>query len=141
MGTRCHQLAMYVIHDSPLTMLADSPSAYKKEPGFTHFMASIPTVWDDTKVISGKTGNYIVVARRKGNVWYIGGQTNWESRDLSIDLSALGLPTTVKAEIYSDGKNADKNGSDYERSEQTISEGSLNMHLASGGGFVIKVRQ
>lgn len=142
MGTRCHQLAMYVIHDSPLTMLADSPTSYEAEPEYTKFVAEIPTIFDEVRVLNGKIGEFIVTARRKGNVWYIGGQTNWTSRDLTIDLRELGLSGTVEAVIYKDGVNADRNASDYKfiKKRLDVSE-SMKFHLASGGGFVIKTFQ
>ena len=140
MGTRCHQLAMYVIHDSPLTMLADSPTSYESEAEYTKFLSSIPTIFDEVRVMDGQLGEYIVTARRKGNVWYIGGQTNWTSRDLTINLSEIGLSGTVKTVIYKDGVNADRNASDYkvEQKEVYASE-AMTIHLASGGGFLIKI--
>ena len=140
MGTRCHQLAMYIIHDSPLTMLADNPTSYLREPEYTRFMSDIPTVFDETRILMGKLGEYIVTARRKGDVWYIGGQTNWKSRDLMIDLSSLGIGI-IHATIYSDGLNAEKNASDYKLEEKDLSLSSpIKLHLASGGGFVIKFK-
>ena len=142
MGTRCHQLAMYVIHDSPLTMLADSPTSYEAEPEYTKFVADIPTVFDEVRVLSGQIGEYIVTARRKGDVWYIGGQTNWMNRDLTVDLSELGLSGIVEAVIYKDGVNANRNASDYKvvKKRLTASE-SMTIHLASGGGFVIQLNK
>ena len=140
MGTRCHQLAMYVIHDSPLTMLADSPTSYEAEPDYTRFVASIPTIFDETLILNGKMGEYIVTARRKDNVWYVGGQTNWNSRDLTIDLSPLKLSGDINALIYCDGMNAEKNGCDYKVEQKKLDSGdSLQLHMASGGGFVIKL--
>ena len=140
MGTRCHQLAMYVIHDSPLTMFADSPTSYEAEPEYTKFVAGIPTVFDEVRVLSGQIGDYIVTARRKGDVWYIGGQTNWNSRDLTVDLRELGLSGIVKAVIYKDGVNADRNASDYKVVKKRLDASeSLTIHLASGGGFVIQL--
>ena len=140
MGTRCHQLAMYIIHDSPLTMLADSPTSYESEPEYTRFLSCIPTIFDETQILNGKMGEYIVTARRKGNVWYVGGQTNWNSRDLTIDLSPLKLSGDIDALIYSDGMNAEKNGCDYKVEKKKLNSGNLlQLHLASGGGFVIKL--
>lgn len=140
MGTRCHQLAMYVIHDSPLTMLADNPTAYMAEPEYTKFLAAIPTVFDETRILDGKMGEYIVTARRKGNTWFIGGQTNWTGRDLTVSLSPLGLTGSKQAVIYRDGVNAEKNGCDYRVNTQKVeSSGNIQLHLASGGGFVIKI--
>lgn len=139
MGTRCHQLAMYVIHDSPLTMLADNPTAYMAEPEYTKFIAGIPTVFDETRILDGKMGEYIVTARRKGSTWYIGGQTNWTGRDLTVDLSQLGLKEGAKAIVYRDGVNAERNGCDYKTEIRNVSgSDKITIHLASGGGFVIK---
>ena len=86
MGTRCHQMAMYVIHDTPLTMLADSPSAYAQDPTFTSYLSEIPVVYDETLVLNGKLGKYIVKARRKGDIWYVAGQTNWDDYELDLPL-------------------------------------------------------
>ena len=139
MGTRCHQLAMYVIHDSPLTMLADNPTAYEQEPDFTRFMASIPVVFDQTVIPQGKMGEYIVTARRSGTTWYVGGQTNWSERDLTLSFSFLPA-STYEAIFYTDGVNADKNACDYKVHKQQVNNStSLPVHLASGGGFVIKL--
>jgi len=139
MGTRCHQLAMYVVHDSPLTMLADNPTAYEREPEYTAFIAAMPNLWDETKILDGKLGEYIVVARRTGNTWYVAGQTNWDARDLSIDPSSLGI-SAASAVLYTDGINAEKNASDYLVQQPNIQTASpLTIHLASGGGFVLKI--
>ena len=139
MGTRCHQLAMYVIHDSPLTMLADNPTAYEQEPEYTRFIASIPVTYDETKIPMGKMGEYIVTARRKGNNWYVGGQTNWSERDLTLSFSFL--PSgNFEAVIYKDGVNANKNACDYKvETLQVNNSTSLPIHLASGGGFAIRL--
>ena len=135
-GTRCHQLALYVVLESPLNMLCDSPTNYEKEPDYTRFVAGIPTVWDETRVLQGEVGEYIVTARRKGNTWYIGGITNWTPRDIDIDLSVLGLKNVV-TELYTDGVNAHRRGSDY-RCQKTDTQ-NLHIHMAPGGGFMAKV--
>ena len=140
MGTRCHQLATYVIHDSPLTMLADAATAYEAEPAYTRFLASIPNDVDETRVISGRMGEYIVVARRKGTTWWIGGQTNWTPRDLTLDLrNALGLTGKHPMTLYADGPNADNNAEDYKVQQGELPEGTVTLQLAPGGGFVIRV--
>jgi len=141
MGTRCHQLANYVVHDSPLTMLADAATAYEAEPEYTRFLASIPNDVDETRVIDGRLGAYIVVARRKGTTWWVGAQTNWTARDLRLDLAgALGLTGSHTVTIYADGPNADKNAEDYcTMNQQTDFSQPLTMHMASGGGFVMKI--
>ncbi len=140
MGTRCHQLATYVVHDSPLTMLADAATAYEAEPDYTRFLASIPNDVDETRVISAKMGEYIVVARRKGSTWWVGGQTNWDARDLTLDLvSALGISGNPQITLYADGPNADNNAEDYAVLHPAFDGKPLHLHLASGGGFVMQV--
>lgn len=138
-GTRCHQLALYVVFESPLTMLCDTPDNYEREQECTDFIAGIPTVWDETRVLDAKLGEYIVTARRSGNTWYIGGITNWTERDLEIDLSFLG--DQAQALLYKDGMNAHRNARDYRM--ETIHIGKnhlLRVHLAPGGGFAIRVK-
>ena len=137
-GTRCHQLALYIVLESPLNMLCDSPTNYEKEPDYTTFVAHIPTVWDETRVLQGKVGEYIVTARRKGNTWYIGGITNWEARDIEVDLAQLGIRAT-SAELYTDGANAHRRGTDYKHETIKTQDSTIHIHLAPGGGFVMKV--
>ena len=137
-GTRCHQLALYIVLESPLNMLCDSPTNYEREPGYTRFVAAIPTVWDETRVLQGEVGEYIVTARRKGDTWYIGGITNWTERDVDVDLSQLGISSGV-AELYCDGVNAHRRGSDYCHETFTSPLSTFHLHLAPGGGFVLKV--
>lgn len=134
-GTRCHQLAEYVIFDAPLSMLCDSPSNYMNEPECTAWIAAIPTVWDETIALDGKVGEYVVQARRKGDVWYVGALNNWEARDLELDLSFLG---TGKAEVFADGVNAHRAARDYKRSFIDLDGGVVKIHLAPGGGWVLK---
>ena len=133
-GTRCHQLALYVVLDSPLNMLCDSPTAYLREKESTDFIAAIPTVWDETRILDGRMGEYIVTARRSGDTWYIGGITDWTPRDVVVDLSLLG--GAYDAVLFSDGVNADRKASDYRRETLRIDASQpLKVHLASGGGF------
>ena len=142
MGTRCHQLAMYIVHDSPLTMLADNPTSYRREPEYTKFISSLPTVFDETKVLAGQMGEYIVTARRKGTTWYVGGQTNWNARDLTIDMSFLPSICSFHTIIYRDGINADKNACDYLKETATYSSADkISLHMASGGGFVMQLSE
>jgi alpha-glucosidase len=135
-GTRCQQLAMYVVLESPLQMLADSPSNYRNEPESLAFLAKVPTVWDETRVLSAAVGEHILLARRSGDDWYVGAMTNWTARDLDLDLSFL--PTgAYDAEIFSDGPNADRAAVDYVRSKRGASSSDrMRIHLAPGGGFV-----
>lgn len=134
-GTRCQQLAMYVLFEAPLNMLSDSPSNYEKEPESTDFIASVPTVFDETVALDGQLGNFAAIARKKGNTWYAGAITNWTERDLVIDLSFLGKGK-YKAVIFSDGVNAHKSATDYNREVKEVTSAStLKVHLAPGGGW------
>ena len=135
-GTRCHQLALYIVLESPLNMLCDSPTNYEREPGYTRFVAAIPTVWDETRVLQGEVGEYIVTARRKGDTWYIGGITNWDARDIDVDISALGI-TNPTVELFTDGANAHRRGSDYDH--RVVTSKRAQIHLAPGGGFVARI--
>jgi len=139
MGTRCHQLGMYVVFESPLQMLADSPSNYLREPEAMEFLAPVPTVWDETKVLDAKLGEYVLVARRNGRDWYIGGLTNWTGRDLEVDLSFL--PSgSFTMEAYQDGVNADRLASDYAKTKtQVTSSKKLKITLAPGGGWAARI--
>ncbi len=139
-GTRCRQLAMYMIYDSPLNMLCDPPSNYMRNQECTDFIAAVPTTWDETIVLDGKMGDYIITARRKGDDWYIGGLTDNSPRDLKVDLRFLNPATRYKADIYADGVNAHRAGRDYRRSQMTVNNSStLDLHLAPGGGFAIHI--
>jgi alpha-glucosidase len=138
MGTRCHQAACYVVHDSPFTMLCDAPTNYELEPDYTKFIAQIPDEWDETRVLQGELGKYIVTARRKGDIWYVGGQTNWDARIIELPLSFLGDGSYVTT-MLTDGINANHNAEDYFLNTQFHHSGEvLTLKLASGGGFVIR---
>lgn len=140
-GTRCQQLALYTILMSPLNMLCDSPSNYDREQDCTEYIAQIPTAWDETKVLDGKMGDYVVMARRHGNDWYIAGTTDWTPRDLTVDLTPLGLDDkNYTITTFRDGANAHRNATDYRRS---VTSGrvpaTMQFHLAPGGGFAVKL--
>lgn len=138
-GTRCRQLAEYIIFESPLNMLCDSPSNYMNEPECTEFIASVPTVWDNTVPINGEVSKYITLARQKGDTWYIGSLTNWDARTLEIDLAFLG-EGDFKAEIFCDGINADRAARDYVKETIDLSiYKKLKIDMASGGGYVMKI--
>ena len=143
MGTRCHQLAMYIVHDTPLTMLADAPTAYEREPRFTEFIAELPTVFDETRVLDGIMGKYIITARRKGNDWYVAGQTNWEERDVEVLYSFLDEGATYTMRECIDGPNANKNASDYQMfiAKAVNSTHGKKVHMASGGGFAMILKR
>jgi alpha-glucosidase len=138
-GTRCQQLAMYVVFESPLQMLADSPSNYRREPESLAFLAAVPTVWDETRVLGAAVGEHILVARQRGREWYVGALTNWDARDLEVDLSFLGSGQ-FRAEIFRDGVNAHRAGVDYAREEKAVTAADrLPVHLAPGGGWVARI--
>lgn len=138
-GTRCQQLAMFVVYDAPLQMLADAPTAYNSDPNVLEFLKDVPTVWDETIALDGKIGDYAVLARKSGNNWYVAGMTDWDARTLEVSFSFL-EKGKYKAKIYQDGINADRIGNDYSILEKTIDGGSVRkFKLAPGGGFVIKI--
>ena len=136
-GTRCRQLAEYVIFESPFNMLCDSPSNYLKEDECTQFIASVPTVWDETVVLDGKVGEYLVVARRKDFRWYVGAITNWEERDLVLDLSVLPNFGAKSGRIFRDGPNANRAARDYVSETAQVMGNKIKLHLAKGGGAVM----
>jgi len=139
-GTRCHQLALYVIFESPFEMLADNPTIYMKEKECVEFMAKVPTTFDETVALDGKVGEFAAIARKKGTSWYIGAITNWNNRELSIDLSFLSEDQQYEAEIFQDGINADREGSDYKKIIKTVSaKDKLKLNLASGGGWAAMI--
>jgi alpha-glucosidase len=139
-GTRCHQLAMYVVFEAPLEMLADNPTAYMREQESTSFIAGIPTVFDETVALDGKVGEYVAIARRKGSDWFVGAMTNWDARDLVIDLSFLPAGKYT-VELFQDGVNADRDATDYKRSVVGASSGDkITVHLSNGGGWAARIR-
>ena len=139
MGTRCHQAACYVLHDSPFTMLCDAPTNYEREPDYTKFIAEIPVVWDETRVLQGEMGQYIVIARRLGDTWYVGGQTSWDARTVSLPLDFL-AEGSYFVTLLTDGINAGHNAEDYQFNRQTHGKGdTLSIAMASGGGFVLRI--
>lgn len=132
-GTRCHQLGMYVIFESPFNMLCDSPQHYEQEKECTEFIAKIPTVWDETLALDGKVGEYIVMARRSGDKWYVGGIVGQNARKITVDLRFLG-ECEWKMDLFKDGINATRHAEDYTRVEGVSSE-SLTIDVVPGGGF------
>ncbi len=140
LGTRCHQLAMYVVFESPLQMLADSPSNYLREPEAMEFLSAVPSVWDETRVLDGKIGDYVVVARRSGRDWYVGAMTDWTARDLEVDLSFL-PGGAFRVDSYQDGVNAARFASDYKRVTGRADRTTrLKIHLAEGGGWAARLQ-
>ncbi len=139
MGTRAHSVAMAVITMSPMQMIPDSPSDYEREPECARFLLNIPVVWDETKVFQAKMGEYVVLARRSGKVWYLAATTDWTPRDFTLDFSFL-QEGTFTMEFMADGINADIRAIDYKMATVKINRGTqLKVHLAPGGGWVGKI--
>jgi len=140
LGTRCHQLAMYVVYESPLQMLADSPSNYLREPEAMEFLGPVPSVWDETRVLDAKMGDYVAVARRSGRDWYVGAMTDWTPRELSLDLSFL-PEGAFRIVSYEDGVNADRYGDDHHKVTGEVARSTrLQVKLAPGGGYAAVIR-
>lgn len=138
MGTRCHQLATYIVHDSPFTMLADAPTNYTDN--CIQFISSLPEDIDETKVLSGELGKYIVTARRHAVNWYVGGMTNWDARSVTVDFSFLDSDRPYKVILYRDGVNAGKNAEDYAVDTFQVKKGDKKeIRMAPGGGFAMSV--
>ncbi|MBN2774263.1 MAG: glycoside hydrolase family 97 protein [Prolixibacteraceae bacterium] len=134
-GTRCHQLAMYVVFESPLQMLADNPSNYYREPECMEFLSPVPSVWDDTKVLASKVSDYIAVARRSGNNWYLGAMTDWTPRSMEIKLDFL-EPGNYTLQLWKDGTNATKHAADYKMETISVTNTStIKIEMAPGGGW------
>ena len=140
MGTRCHQLAAYIVHDSPFTMLCDAPTNYLNEQECVDFITSLPVETDSTFIASGELGKYIVTVRKKDVNWYVGGMTNWDRRDVELDFSFLPEGVRYMATLFVDGINADKQAEDYRMEKRIVDrESRMKLHLASGGGFAMKL--
>lgn len=140
LGTRCHQLAMYVVFTSPLQMLSDSPSNYYRESDCMDFLSSVPVVWDETIALEGKVGDYVVVARKAENGdWYVGAMTDWSARDIIIDFSFL-EEGVYQMDIWQDGENAGKVAIDFQKTTENVDAGSKKtIHMAQGGGWVARI--
>jgi alpha-glucosidase len=141
LGTRCHQLAMYVVFESPLQMLSDSPSNYMREPEVMDFLGPVPSVWDETKVLAAKIADYVVIARRNGRDWYVGAMNDWTPREIDIDFSFL-PDGNYQMEAFEDGVNADRMASDYKMSKSQVSKTTkVKLKLAPGGGWAARITQ
>ena len=139
MGTRCHQLAMYVVYDAPLQMLSDSPSSYLREPETMEFLGAVPTTWDDTHVLDARIAEYVLVARKNGRDWYVGGMTDWDARELEVDFAFL-PEGNFTLDAYQDGVNADRDARDYKKTTTQVNRTTkLKIHLAPGGGWVARI--
>jgi alpha-glucosidase len=138
-GTRVHQMAMYTVFEAPLQMLADSPTAYIQEQECTDFIAKVPTVFDETIVLDGEVGEYVVIARKKGNVWYVGAMTNWTSREKTIDFSFLG-EGDYEAEVFADGINSNVEATDYKKEIIRVSaKDKKAITMYQGGGWTARI--
>jgi alpha-glucosidase len=138
-GTRAHQVALYVVFESPLQMLSDSPTSYMQEQETTDFIVNIPVVWDDIVGLEGKIGDYLLIARRSGKDWFVGALTDWTSRDMKLDLSFLPAGD-YNLDIFRDGINADQNAMDYKHLKISAKAGDImTIHLAPGGGWAAKI--
>ena len=134
MGTRCHNLALYVVYENPMPMVADAPSSYEGQMGFD-FITEVPTTWDETRFVVGEPGEYIVVARRKGNAWYMGGITNQASREIDVSLAFLGAGA-FNARLYVDGSMDESQPNAIKKQRQRVNATTpLHVAMAAGGGF------
>ena len=140
-GTRVHQLAMYVVFESPLQMLADSPSEYEREAEAMEWLRAVPVVWDETRALDGVVGSHVLLARRRGDEWYVGGMTSNSARSLTLDLSFLGAGRWTM-DAWSDGVNADRNAQDFTKETRAVSSSEkLALQLAPGGGWAGRFRR
>jgi alpha-glucosidase len=140
LGTRCQQLAMYVVFESPLQMLADSPTHYEHEPEAMEFLGPVPSVWDESRVLDGAIGRFIIVARRHGQDWYLAAMTDWTPRGGDIELGFLGAGD-YQMTAYEDGPEASTRASDYRKTTSAVTRAThVKMQLAPGGGWVARIR-
>ena len=135
-GTRAHQVAMYTVFESPLQMMCESPTIYKKEQETVDFITQIPTTWDETVVLKARVSDYIVIARRNGENWYLAAMTDWTPRNFEVDLSFLDNDTNYNVQVYKDGVNTDRNAMDYKFEKMILNnESKINISMSRGGGF------
>ena len=140
LGTRCRQLAMYAIYFSPFAMLCDSPSLYEREAECTKFIAEFPTVWNETVTLDGHIGDYVAMARRSGDTWYVGVMGDWTPRKVELDLSKILGEGNHVAEVFRDGLNADALGEDYiHETVEVPASRKMVAELAPAGGYVLKI--
>lgn len=140
MGTRAHELAMYVMFDHPLVYLCDSPTEYRKFPDITEFLSKVPSVWDKTVPLAGEVGKYAAIAKKRGTEWYIGAMTNSDARDIEIDFSFLPGTESFRAEIFRDNETTDNDATAYTRETFTVSSRSkIKFNMGREGGFVIRI--
>jgi alpha-glucosidase len=141
-GTRCHQLSMFIIYDSPMQIFSGNPSEGMREPDFMEIIGHLPTTWDETIITEAKVTEYIVTARQKGNDWFIGGMSDWSERDLTVKFDFL-KDANYEATVCRDGVNADRYAADYviQRKVVVKKNDEMKIHLAPGGGFLILLQK
>ena len=140
-GTRCRQLAEYVVFESPLNMMCDSPTNYMAEQECTDFISAVPTVWDETVPLDGKVSEYVAMARRKGDRWYVGVMTDWNERTLELDLGFLPEGDYTMT-VYRDGVNAHRIASDYKREVLDVpASRKVTVRMAPGGGWAAELKK
>lgn len=138
-GTRCHQLGMYVVYESPLQMLADSPSNYYREPVCMEFLSQVPVVWDETRVLKASVGEYVIVARRHGDAWYIGGMAGEKGQKFEIGLDFIKGNKTLT--YWEDGVNVDMNANDVARRTRKVKQGDkITITMYDGGGYAAVIK-
>lgn len=141
LGTRCHDMALYIIIDSPFAMLADSPDEYRKYPDILSYLSRVPTDWDESKPLLARYGEYIVTARRKGDVWYVGGINDWNSRKVDVDFSFLDESGSYEIEIFRDISRSNIDANLYKHElKQVKSTDCMTLEMAQGGGFVMIIQ-
>lgn len=137
-GTRAYQMALFVIFESGLQMMADNPTLYYRNDECSRFLTQVPQTWDETIALKAKVGEYVIVAKRKGEKWYIGGMTNNQQKERTFDIALDFLPEgkTCKITSFEDGINANRQAMDYRKKEQTLKKGDiLHVRMARNGGF------
>jgi alpha-glucosidase len=140
-GTRSHQVAMYIIYESPIQMVSDSPTKYDESMKSFEFLKGIPTIWDETIPIEGKIGEYLVVARRSGNTWYIGAMNASDPVEIEIDLSFIGKHKDLVLKEHVDGINAFQQAKDFQVVERKIAtDNKIKINMARGGGYAAIIR-
>ncbi|MBT1707772.1 T9SS type A sorting domain-containing protein [Fulvivirgaceae bacterium PWU5] len=140
-GTRTHEVAMYVMFDQPLAYLCDAPTEYRKYTDILSFLSRVPTVWDQTLPLAAEVGKYAVIARKHAEEWYVGAMTNYEARDIEVDFSFLPEGVDRVADVYRDTPNSEASAKAYQHEIMNVtSQSKLTFHLASGGGLAIRVR-
>ncbi|MDR0393810.1 MAG: glycoside hydrolase family 97 catalytic domain-containing protein [Tannerella sp.] len=142
MGTRAHELSMYVIFDHWLGYLCDSPTEYNKFPDILDFLASVPTVWDRSLPLDARLGRYILMAKQKGDDWYVGGMTNWDARTLTVNFDFLPPNVSFDALMLKDSPDSGKEPKKYINEKMTVTKDTkLTVDMAKGGGFVIRLKK